>query len=98
MSFVLATDPTDALQQRLQHRFDNKTAPHGGFFTLRSDEAGHGLLRAQLVKPLFELEFRVNEGSSATLARSLLESAVRLLNELASFESARACQASKTLT
>ena len=58
-------------------------------FSHRSDEAGHGLLLAQLgAEPLLNLGLRLGEGSGAALAWPLLDSALRLFNEMASFESA----------
>lgn len=58
-------------------------------FAHRSSERGHArllqLLRAQ---PLLDLGLRVGEGSGAVLAWPLLVSACRILNEMASFESA----------
>jgi nicotinate-nucleotide--dimethylbenzimidazole phosphoribosyltransferase len=56
---------------------------HGGA------EAGHGRwLQALGVQPLLQLELRLGEGSGAALAWPLLVSALRLLDEMASFESA----------
>ena len=54
-----------------------------------SEEAGHALmLRTLGVQPLLTLGMRLGEGSGAALAWPLLESACRLLGEMASFESA----------
>lgn len=61
----------------------------GCVFSHRSGEAGHGLLLAQLgAEPLLNLGLRLGEGSGATLAWPLIDSALRLFNEMASFESA----------
>jgi nicotinate-nucleotide--dimethylbenzimidazole phosphoribosyltransferase len=58
-------------------------------FSHRSDEAGHGLMLDALgAQPLLQLGLRLGEGSGAALAWPLIASAVRLLNEMASFESA----------
>ena len=54
-----------------------------------SDEAGHArMLQALGVAPLLHLGLRLGEGSGAALAWPLLESACRLLADMASFESA----------
>lgn len=58
-------------------------------FAHRSDEAGHALmLRTLGVQALLDLGMRLGEGSGAALAWPLLESACRLLADMASFESA----------
>lgn len=58
-------------------------------FAHRSEEAGHGLLLDTLgAEPLLQLGLRLGEGSGAALAWPLVESAVRLLAEMASFASA----------
>lgn len=54
-----------------------------------SDEAGHArMLRHLGAEPLLRLGLRLGEGSGAALAWPLLVSACRLLNQMASFESA----------
>ena len=54
-----------------------------------SAEPGHALLLAQLgLVPLLNLDLRLGEGSGGALAWPLLESACRILREMASFEAA----------
>jgi nicotinate-nucleotide--dimethylbenzimidazole phosphoribosyltransferase len=55
----------------------------------RSVEAGHrALLRELQAVPLFEFDMRLGEGSGAALAMTLLDAAVKILLEMATFESA----------
>ena len=58
-------------------------------FAHRSEEAGHQLMLQHLgVQALLDLGLRLGEASGAVLAWPLIASAVKVLNEMASFESA----------
>jgi len=58
-------------------------------FAHRSGERGHGLMLQHLgAQPLLDLGLRLGEGSGAALAWPLLESACRVLREMASFAQA----------
>lgn len=58
-------------------------------FSHQSDESGHARMLAHLrAEPLVRLDLRLGEGSGAALAWPLLESACRVLREMASFEAA----------
>jgi nicotinate-nucleotide--dimethylbenzimidazole phosphoribosyltransferase len=62
-------------------------------FAHASAESGHARWLAHLgVRPLLDLGLRLGEGSGAALAWPLLESACRVLSEMASFESAGVSQ------
>ena len=55
----------------------------------RSAEPGHArILEALRLRPLLELELRLGEGTGAALAMSLVDAAVRVLAEMATFASA----------
>jgi nicotinate-nucleotide--dimethylbenzimidazole phosphoribosyltransferase len=55
----------------------------------RSQELGHGAALQQLgLKPLFDLDLRLGEGTGALLALPLLDAAVRTLNQMATFDEA----------
>lgn len=55
----------------------------------RSAEPGHAAALAALgLRPLIDLDLRLGEGSGAVLALPLVQAAVRVLNETASFDSA----------
>jgi nicotinate-nucleotide--dimethylbenzimidazole phosphoribosyltransferase len=58
-------------------------------YSHRSAERGHRkMLEALNARPLFDLDMRLGEGSGAAIGISLVESAVRLYREMATFESA----------
>jgi len=65
-------------------------------FAHRSAEQGHRHVLAALdVKPLLDLDLRLGEGTGAALGMGLVESAVRLLNEMATFAEAGVTDKSK---
>ena len=58
-------------------------------FSHQSAERGHrGLLRFLDVRPLLDLDMRLGEGTGAALAMGLVDSAMRLYNEMATFDGA----------
>jgi len=64
-------------------------------FSHRSSETGHALLLEHLgAAPLLDLGMRLGEGSGAALAWPLIDSAWRLLDRMASFDSAGVSQRS----
>jgi len=61
----------------------------------RSEEPGHGiLLRHLALNPILDLGMRLGEGSGAVLAMPVIESAIRLYAEMATFSSAGVSEAS----
>jgi nicotinate-nucleotide--dimethylbenzimidazole phosphoribosyltransferase len=55
----------------------------------RSQEPGHRVLLAHLdIEPILDLDMRLGEGSGAVLAMPVLEGALRLYREMATFASA----------
>ncbi len=60
----------------------------------RSVEAGHRFMQKHLGKqPLLDLNLRLGEGTGAALAMNLVEAAVRVLTEVATFEEASVSKA-----
>jgi nicotinate-nucleotide--dimethylbenzimidazole phosphoribosyltransferase len=61
-----------------------------------SQEPGHRVLLASMgVKPVLQLDMRLGEGTGAVLTFPLVEAAVRIYNEMATFQSAGVSEASK---
>jgi nicotinate-nucleotide--dimethylbenzimidazole phosphoribosyltransferase len=59
------------------------------FFGHRSSEGGHVIALEQLgVRPIMDLGMRLGEGTGAALAMSVIEAALALFHEMATFESA----------
>ncbi len=62
------------------------------YFSHLSEEAGHRVFAATLgIHPLLDLGMRLGEGTGAALAMHLVEAAVRIYNEMATFGSAGVC-------
>ncbi|MFN3324710.1 MAG: nicotinate-nucleotide--dimethylbenzimidazole phosphoribosyltransferase [Bryobacteraceae bacterium] len=62
----------------------------------QSAERGHRIMLEILgLQPFFALDMRLGEGSGAALTMNLLDSAVRLYNEMATFEQASVSEAAK---
>ena len=58
-------------------------------YSHRSAERGHRrMLEALEARPLLDLDMRLGEGTGAAIGISLVEAAVRLYREMATFESA----------
>ncbi len=59
------------------------------FFSHRSAEGGHALaLEHFKLRPILDLDLRLGEGTGAALAMNLIDSALDLLNNMATYESA----------
>ena len=55
----------------------------------RSEEAGHGMMLKYLgIEPILDLGMRLGEGTGGALAMSIMEGAVRVFNEVLTFEEA----------
>jgi len=62
----------------------------------RSVERGHQIMHARLeLLPLLDLDLRLGEGTGAALAMNLVEAAVRILTEVATFDEAGVSEADK---
>lgn len=76
-----------------------RLCPIAGDFMIaahRSVERGHRVALAALGKePLLDLDMRLGEGTGAALAMNLVEAAVRVLTEVATFEEASVSKADK---
>lgn len=58
-------------------------------FTHKSNEQGHALMLEYLeAEPLLHLEMRLGEGTGAAVVYPIIQSAVKFLNEMATFDSA----------
>lgn len=67
----------------------NAEIARNAIFCHQSDEKGHSLLLESLGgEAILKLDMRLGEGTGCTLAYPLIQSAVRFLNEMASFERA----------
>jgi len=65
----------------------------------RSVEVGHPLVLEHLgLRPLLDLDMRLGEGTGAALGISLVEAAVKILNEMATFGQAGVSEKLSTLT
>jgi nicotinate-nucleotide--dimethylbenzimidazole phosphoribosyltransferase len=59
------------------------------FYSHLSAEAGHRKMLAALgQRPIMDLDMRLGEGTGAAIAMSVIEAAVKVMNEMATFESA----------
>ena len=59
------------------------------FFSHLSEEQGHKTFMQKFeVEPILDLKMRLGEGTGAALAMSLIEAAVKIYNEMATFSSA----------
>jgi nicotinate-nucleotide--dimethylbenzimidazole phosphoribosyltransferase len=68
----------------------NERVKDFAFFSHLSEEPGHAkFFEALAVQPLLHLRMRLGEGSGAALSLNILESAIRLHSEMATFESAK---------
>lgn len=58
-----------------------------------SQEKGHRLMLAHMgLRPLLDLDMRLGEGTGAALGMSIIEASVKILTEMATFQSAGVCE------
>jgi nicotinate-nucleotide--dimethylbenzimidazole phosphoribosyltransferase len=69
-----------------------RIAPHVTYYLIgghRSVEPGHRRVLSELeLQPLLDLELRLGEGTGAALAMGLVDAALRILHEMATFDAA----------
>ena len=59
------------------------------FFSHLSQEQGHSVLLEKLgARPILDLDMRLGEGTGAALAMNIIEAAIKIYNEMATFENA----------
>lgn len=63
------------------------------FFSHRSAEQGHRVFLDKMgIRPIFDLDMRLGEGTGAALAMNIIEAGVKILLEMATFEEAGVTQ------
>ena len=86
---VVVLDGFISCSAALVVRAINPSALDHVIYSHRSAERGHQrMLEALNARPLLDLDMRLGEGTGAAIGISLVESAVRLYREMATFESA----------
>ena len=74
----------------------NRTINEYLFYSHLSSEAGHKQMLERLgQKPILDLDMRLGEGTGAAIAISIIEAAVKIMTQMASFESAGVAKALK---
>ena len=66
------------------------------FFSHLSNEQGHRVVMQKLgARPILDLDLRLGEGTGAALSMQLIEGALKIYNEMATFSGARVCEKSE---
>ncbi len=66
------------------------------FFSHLSNEKGHREVMQKLgARPILDLDLRLGEGTGAAIAMQLIEGAVKIYNEMATFSAARVSEKSE---